>query len=198
MWNNRVTIYSHEVLLSQFRVIIYSLDILLSNSEPVPVPCPVLTIASWPAYRFLRRQVRWSGILISLIFQIVVIHTVKGFRVVSEAEVDVFLEFPCFFYDPKDVDNLISGSCDFLYAYWTSGTSQFTYFWSLAWRILSIILLACEMSAIVQSFEQALQLPFFGIQMKTDIFQHFGHCWVFQICWHMECNIFTASSFSTW
>ena len=54
------------------------------------------------------------------------------------------------------------------------------------------------MSAIVQSFEQALQLPFFGIRMKTDIFQHFGHCWVFQICWHMECNIFTVSSFSTW
>ena len=125
-------------------------------------------------------------------------HTVKGFQVVSEAEIDVFLEFPCFFYDPKDVDNLVSGSCDFLYASWTSGTSQFTYCWSLAWRILSIILLACEMSAIVQSFEHALQLPLFGIWMKTDIFQHFGHCWVFQICWHMECNTFRASSFSTW
>ena len=41
------------------------------------VPCPVLTVASWPAYNFLRRQVRWSGIPISLrIFQFVVIHTV--------------------------------------------------------------------------------------------------------------------------
>ena len=41
------------------------------------VPCPVLTVASWPAYRFLRRQVRLSGIPISLrIFQFVVIHTV--------------------------------------------------------------------------------------------------------------------------
>ena len=38
------------------------------------------------------------------------IHTVKGFRVVNEAEVDVFLEFSCFFYDPMDVGNLISGS----------------------------------------------------------------------------------------
>ena len=55
-------------------------------------------IASWPAYRFLRRQVRWSGIPISLrIFQFVVIHTVKGFSVVNEAEVEVFLEFSCFF-----------------------------------------------------------------------------------------------------
>ena len=38
----------------------------------------------------------------------VVIHTVKGFSVVNKAEVDVFLEFSCFFYDPTDVGNLIS------------------------------------------------------------------------------------------
>ena len=43
------------------------------------VPCPVLTVASWPVHRFLRGHVRWSGIPISLrIFQFVVIHTVKG------------------------------------------------------------------------------------------------------------------------
>ena len=48
-------------------------------NQPV-VPCPVLTVASWPAYRFLRRQVRWSGIPISLrIFQFVMIYTVKDF-----------------------------------------------------------------------------------------------------------------------
>ena len=41
------------------------------------------------------------------------IHTVKGFSVVNEAEVDVFLEFSCFFYDPTDVGNLISGSSAF-------------------------------------------------------------------------------------
>ena len=51
----------------------YSLDTLLSQSV---VPCLVLTTDSRPAYRFLRRQVRWSGIRISLrIFQIVMIHT---------------------------------------------------------------------------------------------------------------------------
>jgi len=73
------------------------------------VPCPVLPVASWPAYRFLRRQVRWSGIPVSLgIFQFVVIHTVKGFSIVNEAEVDVFLEFSCFFDDTTDVGNLIS------------------------------------------------------------------------------------------
>ena len=78
------------------------------------VPCPVLTVASWPAYRFLRRQVRWSGIPISLrIFHFVVLHTVQGFSIVNEAEVDVLLEYSCVFYDPTDVGNLISGSSAF-------------------------------------------------------------------------------------
>ena len=41
------------------------------------------------------------------------IHTVKGFRIVNEAEVDFFLEFPCFFCDPTDAGNLISGASAF-------------------------------------------------------------------------------------
>ena len=74
------------------------------------VLCPVLTVVSCPAYRFLRRQVKWSGIPISKNFpQFVAIHTVKGFSIVKEAEIDIFLEFSCFFYDPVDVCNLISG-----------------------------------------------------------------------------------------
>ena len=60
----------------------------------------------------------------------------------------------------------------------TSGSSRFTYYWSLAWRILSITLLACEMSAIVRLFEHSLAFPFFGIGMKTDLFQSCGHCWI--------------------
>ena len=57
------------------------------------VPCPVLTVASWPAYRFLKTQVRWSGIPISFrIFQFIVIHTVEGFGIVNKAEIDVFME----------------------------------------------------------------------------------------------------------
>ena len=45
--------------------------------------CPFLTVASWPAYRYLKRQIRWSGIPISLNFpQFIVIHTVKGFGIV--------------------------------------------------------------------------------------------------------------------
>ena len=52
-----------------------------------------------------------SGIPISFrIFQFVVIDTVIGFSIVNETEVGIFLEFPCFFYDPMDIGNLISGS----------------------------------------------------------------------------------------
>ena len=52
----------------------------------------------------------WYSHLLKIFLQFVVIHTVKDFSVVSEAGVDVFLEFPCFFYDPVDVGNWISGS----------------------------------------------------------------------------------------
>ena len=85
------------------------------NLEPVcVVPCPVLTVGSWPAYRFLRKQIKWSGIHLFKNFpQFVVIHMVKGFGIVNKAEVDVFLEFSCFFDDPANVGNLISGSSAF-------------------------------------------------------------------------------------
>ena len=56
----------------------------------------------------------WSGIPISFsIFLFIVIHTVKGFGIVNKAEIDVFLELSCFFDDPADVGNLISGSSAF-------------------------------------------------------------------------------------
>ena len=78
-------------------------------------PCPVLTVASCPAYRFLRRQVRWSSYFYHFknfpLF--VVIHTVKDFGLVSKAEVDVFLEVSYFFSDPTDIGNLIPGSSTF-------------------------------------------------------------------------------------
>ena len=52
----------------------------------------------------------WYSHLFQNFPQFVAIHAVKGFRVVNKAEEDVFLEFSCFFHDPVDVGNLISGS----------------------------------------------------------------------------------------
>ena len=80
------------------------------------VPRPVLTTASWPTYRFLRGQadqVVWYSHLFQNFPQFVVIHTVKGFGIVNKAKADVFLELSCFFDDPVDVGNLISGSSAF-------------------------------------------------------------------------------------
>ena len=55
----------------------------------------------------------WYSHLFKNVPQFVVIHIVKGFGVVNKAEVDVFLEFSCFFHDPADVGNLVSGSSAF-------------------------------------------------------------------------------------
>ena len=55
----------------------------------------------------------WSSHLFQNFPQFVLVHTVKGSIVVNEAEVDVFLEFPCFFCDPRDVGTLISSSSAF-------------------------------------------------------------------------------------
>ena len=69
--------------------------------------------------------------------------------IVNKAEVDVFLELSCFFDDPTDVGNLISGSPASSKSSLKSGSLWFIYCLSLAWRILSMTLLACEMNAIV-------------------------------------------------
>ena len=58
-------------------------------------------------------QVVWYSHLFQNFPQFIVIHTVKGFGIVNKAEIDVFVELSCFFDDPADVDNLISGSSAF-------------------------------------------------------------------------------------
>ena len=58
-------------------------------------------------------QVVWHAHLFQNFPQFIVIHTVKGFGMVNKAEIDVFLELSCFFHNPADVGNLISGSSAF-------------------------------------------------------------------------------------
>ena len=55
----------------------------------------------------------WYSYLLKNCPHFVVIHTVKVFGIVNKAEIDVFLEFSCFFYEPPDVGNLISVSSAF-------------------------------------------------------------------------------------
>ena len=143
-------------------------------------------------------QVVWYSHLFQNFPQFIVIHTVKGFGIVNKAEINVFpgtLAFSMIQW-MLVVWSLIP--LPFLKPAWTSGSLWFMYCWSLAWRILIITLLVCEMSAIVRYFEHSLALCFFGIGMKTDLFQSCGHRWVFQICWHIECSTFAGSSFRIW
>ena len=78
------------------------------------VPHPVLTVASWPTHRFLRRQVRWSASPISFrIFHSLLWSTQSKALAVNKAEIDVCLKLSCFFDDPTGVGNLISGSSAF-------------------------------------------------------------------------------------
>jgi len=117
-------------------------------------------------------QVVWYSHLFQNFPQFIVMHTVKGFDIVNKAEIDVFLELLCFFHEPVDAGNLISGSSAF------SKTSlniwKFMCFWSLAWRILSITLLACEMST-----NCAVVWAFFGIAFLLD----WNENWPFPILW---------------
>ena len=81
--------------------------------------------------------------------QFVVIHTVKNFGIVNKAEVDIFLELSCFFDDPADVDNLISGSSAFSKSSLTIWKFTVHILLKPGLEDLSITLLVCDMSAIV-------------------------------------------------
>ena len=139
-------------------------------------------------------QVVWYPHLFKNVPQFVVILTVKVFGVVNEA--DVFLEFSCFFYDSGDVGNLISGSSGF--------SKPSLNIWKFSVHVL--------LKPCLENFEHyfasvwdecncAVVLAFFGIVFLWDWsenrpFPPYCHCWVFQICWHIECSTFTASCFS--
>ena len=84
--------------------------------------------------------------------------TVNGFNVVNEAKVDIFLEFS-FSMIQKMLVIWFLVPLPFLNPAWTSGNSWFTYCWSLAWRILSITLLACEMKWKSLSHVQLFATP---------------------------------------
>ena len=95
---------------------IYSLVVHFSNLEPVCCSMSSSNCCFLTCIQISQEagQVVWYSHLLKNFLQFAVIHTVKGFRVVSETEVGDFLEFPCFFYDPVDVGNLTSGSSAFL------------------------------------------------------------------------------------
>ena len=162
---------------------IYSLDILLSQFWTSQLFCV------WFCCFFIRIQVSqetgkvvWYSHLFKNFPQFVVIQTVKGFSVVNEAEEHVFLEYSCFFSDPVDVGNLISGSsafskpslyiCKFsVHVMLKSSLKDFEY-------NLTGMQNESNFTVVCTLFGTA----FFVIGMKIHLFQSCGHCWVLQIC----------------
>ena len=142
-------------------------------------------------------QVIWYSHVFQNFPQFIVIHTVKGFGIVNKAEISVFLELSCFFDDPADVGNLVSGSSAFsktslniwkftVHVLLKPGLENFEHYFTGMWD-------ECNCAVVWAFFVIS-----FGVGMKTNLFQSCGHCWVFQICWHIECSTFTASSFRIW
>ena len=144
-------------------------------------------------------QVVWYSHLFQNFPQFVVIHTVKGFDIVNKAEIDVFLKLSNFFDDTANVGNLISGSSAF--------SKSSLNIWKFTVHVL--------LKPVLENFEHyfssvwdecncVVVWAFFGIAFLSDwienwsFFQSCGHCWVFQICWHIECSTFTTSSFRIW
>ena len=96
-----MTIYSFDILLSQFETV----HCFMSGSNCCFLTCIQVSQKAG--------KVVWCSHLFKNFPQFVVIYTIKSFSIVNEAEVDVLWEFSCFFYDPTDVGNLISGSSAF-------------------------------------------------------------------------------------
>ena len=97
-----------------------------------------------------------------------------------------------------DGGNLISGASAFsksilniwrflVHILLNPGLENFEHYFTRLWNKCNCV--------VVQTF---LALPFFGIGIKSGLFQSCGHCWVFQVCWHIECCTSTPSSFRIW
>ena len=127
-----MTIYSLDILLSQFGTS------SMSSSNCCFLTC--LQISQEAG------QVVWYSHLLKNFPQFVVIHTVKGSSIVNE--VDFFWNSLAFSMIQWMFVIWSLVPLPFLNPAWTSGSSQFIYYWSIPWGILSITLLSCEMSAI--------------------------------------------------
>ena len=127
-------------------------------------------------------QVVWYSHLLNNFPQFIVIHTVKGFGIVNKSEIDAFLELSCFFDDPTDVGNLISGS------------SVFSKFTLNIWKFMVHVLLKPDLenfehylASVWDECNCAVVWTFFGFAFLLDWNKNWSFpvlwaCWVFQIC----------------
>ena len=95
---------------------IYSLDVLVSQFGTIsPMSGSNCSFLTYVKISQEADKVVWYSHLLRNFPRFAVIHTFKGFSVVNEAEVDAFLESPCFFYDPTDVGSIVTLILNFLF-----------------------------------------------------------------------------------
>ena len=122
-------------------------------------------------------QVVWYSHLFQKFPQFIVIHTVKGFGIVNKEEIDVFLELSCFFHDPADVGNLISGSSAFskislnirkftVHVLLKPGLENFEHYFGSMWN----------------EYSCTVVWAFFGIAFLWD----WNENWPFQVLWPLQ------------
>ena len=137
----------------------------------------------------------WYSHLSKSFPQFVMINTVKGFSIVDELKINIFVKFPCFLYNPVNVGNLISSSSSF--------SKPILNIWKFLIRIMlkpSMNNFKHDLTSLGDEYNcltvgTFLVLPFLGIRMRIDFFQSCGHCRVLQICQHNECKTWMASPF---
>ena len=127
----------------------------------------------------------WYSCLFQNFPQFIVIHTVKRYGIVNKAEIDVFLELSCFFDDPWMLAIWSLVPLPFLKPAWTSGSSQFTYCWSLAWRILSTLLNKNGECAFLTCFwSREIAFSFSPLSMLWPLL-HWGKFLQHLFCWEV-------------
>ena len=157
-----MTIYSLDILLSRFGTSL----LFMSSSN-----CHFLTFIQISQEA---SQVVWYSHLFQNFPQFVVIHTVKGFGIVNKAEVDVFLEPSCFFNDPIDVGNLISGSSAF-----SKSSLKFWKFTVHVWLKPGLENFECYFASVWHECNCVVVWRFFGIALLWD----WNENWPFSVLW---------------
>ena len=131
----------------------------------------MLNLLYSPAFTFIHDYWKNHGI-----FQFAVIHSVKGFRVDNEAEVDIVLEFSCFFYDPTDVGNWISDSSAF--------SKSSLYIWKFSVHVLlkpSLEDFEHDLAGIWNEDNCVVLWTFFG----TALLWYWNENWPFPVLWSL-------------
>ena len=119
-------------------------------------------------------KVVWCSHLLKNFPQFIMIHTVKGFGIVSKAEIDIFLELSCFFDDPMDVGNLISGTSAFFKTSWN--------IWKFTVHVLlkpGLENLEHYFTSMWDKYSCAIVWAFFGITFLWD----WSENWTFLALW---------------